>query len=74
MVGVASALVVPRAARAGRDLTGAHAILRCGSRRRERGDYSTALSGYLQVVSAPGGDAFFERIALTTGELLNTPS
>jgi hypothetical protein len=38
----------------------------------ERGDYSTALSGYLQVVSAPGGDAFFERIALTTGELFET--
>ena len=38
----------------------------------ERGDYGTALSGYLQVVSAPGGEAFFERIALTTGELFET--
>ncbi len=38
----------------------------------ERGDYSTALSGYIQVVSAPGGDAFFEPIALTTGELFET--
>jgi hypothetical protein len=38
----------------------------------ERGDYSTALGGYLQIVSAPGSDAFFERIALTTGELFET--
>ena len=38
----------------------------------ERGDYSAALSGYIQVVSAPGGDAFFEPIALTTGELFET--
>ena len=38
----------------------------------ERGDYATALSGYLQVLAAPGGDAFFEPIALTTGELFET--
>jgi hypothetical protein len=38
----------------------------------ERGDYSSALGGYLQIVSAPGGDAFFERIALITGELFET--
>jgi hypothetical protein len=38
----------------------------------ERGDYGVALSGYLQVVSAPGGEAFFEPIALTTGELFET--
>jgi len=38
----------------------------------ERGDYSAALSGYIQVVSAPGGEAFFEPIALTTGELFET--
>ena len=38
----------------------------------ERGDYVAALSGYLQVVSARGGDAFVEPIALTTGELFQT--
>jgi hypothetical protein len=38
----------------------------------ERGDYATALSGYLQVLAAPGADAFFEPIALTTGELFET--
>jgi hypothetical protein len=38
----------------------------------ERGDYATALTGYLQVLAAPGGDAFFEPIALTTGELFET--
>ena len=38
----------------------------------ELGDYSAALGGYLQIVSAPGGDVFFERIALTTGELFET--
>jgi len=38
----------------------------------ERGDYITALNGYIQVVGAPGGDAFVESIALTTGELFVT--
>ena len=38
----------------------------------ERGDYIAALGGYLQVVNAPGGDAFLEPIALTTGELFET--
>ena len=38
----------------------------------ERGDFASALSGYIEVVSAPGGDAFFEPIALTTGELFQT--
>jgi hypothetical protein len=38
----------------------------------ERGDYATAFTGYLQVLAAPGGDAFFEPIALTTGELFET--
>ena len=38
----------------------------------ERGDYIAALNGYIQVVNAPGGDAFFEPIALTTGELFET--
>jgi hypothetical protein len=38
----------------------------------ERGDYATALTGYIQIVGAPGGDAFFEPIALTTGELFQT--
>ena len=38
----------------------------------ERGEYATALSGFIQVISAPGGDAFLEPIALTTGELFQT--
>src|SRR4051812_708335 len=38
----------------------------------ERGDYSAALTGYLQVLTTPGGDAFIEPIALTTGELFET--
>ncbi|MGH9143419.1 MAG: hypothetical protein ACRD2I_19965, partial [Vicinamibacterales bacterium] len=38
----------------------------------ERGDYRAALSGYLQLAAAPGGDAFLEPIALTTGELFQS--
>ena len=38
----------------------------------ERGDYIAALTGFIQVVNAPGGDAFLESIALTTGELFET--
>jgi Tol biopolymer transport system component len=38
----------------------------------ERGDYIAALGGYIQVMTAPGGDAFLEPIALTTGELFQT--
>jgi len=38
----------------------------------ERGDYIAALTGYIQVVNAPDGDAFLEPIALTTGELFDT--
>ena len=38
----------------------------------ERGEYSAALSGYMRVVNAPGGDAFVEPIALATGELFET--
>jgi hypothetical protein len=38
----------------------------------ERGDYIAALNGYIQVVSALGGNAFVEPIALTTGELFQT--
>ena len=38
----------------------------------ERGEYIAALTGYIQVVSAPGGAAFLEPIALTTGELFQT--
>ena len=38
----------------------------------ERGDYIAALNGYIQVLSGAGGDAFFEPIALTTGELFET--
>lgn len=38
----------------------------------ERGDYIVALTGYIQVVNAPDGDAWLEPIALTTGELFKT--
>ena len=38
----------------------------------ERGEYITALNGYIQVLGAPGGNAFLEPIALTTGELFQT--
>ena len=38
----------------------------------ERGDYITALNGYVRVLNAPGGNAFLEPIALTTGELFVT--
>jgi hypothetical protein len=38
----------------------------------QRGDYVTALNGYLNVLSAPGGDRALESIALTTGELFQT--
>ncbi len=38
----------------------------------ERGDYITALTGYTQILNAPGGDAFLDRIALQTGELFVT--
>ena len=38
----------------------------------ERGEYIAALAGYIQVLSAVGGDAFLEPIALTTGELFQT--
>ena len=38
----------------------------------ERGDYIAALNGYIQLLSAPGGDTFVEPIALTTGELFET--
>src|SRR4029450_6929053 len=38
----------------------------------QRGDYIDALNGYIQVLNAPGGDAYLERIALTTGGLDRT--
>ena len=38
----------------------------------ERGDYIAALNGYVRVLNAPGGQAFLESIALTTGELFIT--
>jgi hypothetical protein len=38
----------------------------------ERGEFITALNGFLQVVNAPGAAAFLEPIALTTGELFET--
>jgi Tol biopolymer transport system component len=38
----------------------------------ERGDYTTALNGYIQLLSAPGGERVLEPIALTTGELFET--
>jgi hypothetical protein len=36
------------------------------------GDYTTALQSYSKILAAPGGDAFFDRIALQTGELFQT--
>ena len=38
----------------------------------QRGDYATAVTGFIQVLNAQGGDRFFEPIALTTGELYRT--
>ena len=38
----------------------------------ERGDYITALTGFIQIAGAPGGDAWLEPIALATGELFRT--
>ena len=38
----------------------------------ERGEFAAALNGFLQVATAPGGDAFLEPIALATGELFET--
>jgi hypothetical protein len=38
----------------------------------ERGDYITALNGYIGLLNAPGGERFLEPIALTTGELFET--
>ena len=38
----------------------------------QRGDYIAALNGYINVLSAPGGDRTLESIALTTGELFQT--
>jgi hypothetical protein len=38
----------------------------------ERGDYIAALNGYIHLLRAPGGETFFEPIALTTGELFET--
>jgi Tol biopolymer transport system component len=38
----------------------------------ERGDYIAALNGYTGLLNAPDGDAFFEPIALRTGELFKT--
>jgi len=38
----------------------------------QRGEFASALSGYIAVLSAPGGDRALESIALTTGELFQT--
>jgi hypothetical protein len=38
----------------------------------ERGDYIAALTGYIQILSTPGGEKRLESIALTTGELFQT--
>ncbi len=38
----------------------------------DKGDYITALTGYIQLLNAPGGDAWLEPIALQTGELFKT--
>ena len=35
----------------------------------DRGDYVPALEGFARVLGMPGGDRYFERIALVTGEL-----
>ena len=38
----------------------------------QRGEFASALNGYIAVLSAPGGDRALESIALTTGELFQT--
>jgi hypothetical protein len=38
----------------------------------DRGEYPTALNGYLQILDSPQGDAALESIALRTGELYKT--
>src|SRR5438132_3589507 len=38
----------------------------------DKGDYISALTAYIQILNGPGGDAFLEPIALTTGELFET--
>ena len=38
----------------------------------ERGDYISALNGYIELLNAPGGERLLEPIALTTGELFET--
>ncbi len=38
----------------------------------ERGDYITALNGYIKLLDSPGGDARFDHIALQTGELFES--
>ncbi len=38
----------------------------------QRGDYVAAINGYIQLLNAPGGEAFTERVALATGELFRT--
>jgi hypothetical protein len=38
----------------------------------DKGDYVAALTGYLQILGSPHGDAAFEHIALQTGELYGT--
>jgi Tol biopolymer transport system component len=38
----------------------------------ERGDYITALNGYIKLLEGPGGDAQFDQVALQTGELFES--
>ena len=38
----------------------------------DEGHYIAALNDYIRILSAPGGDAFLETIALQTGELFET--
>jgi Peptidase family M28/WD40-like Beta Propeller Repeat len=38
----------------------------------QRGEYISALNGYINLLNAPGGDRALESIALTTGELFHT--
>jgi peptidase M28-like protein len=38
----------------------------------QRGDYVAAINAYIQLLNAPGGEAFTERVAQATGELFRT--
>ncbi len=38
----------------------------------DSGDYIDGIEGFIEILNAPGGERFFEQIALTTGELYVT--